>query len=145
MKRLERSLTLLNKRVNKYIIKKEIPVKQIDKKGATWSGYCVVTSVSKDIVINNNLNIYTKPFVILHEIGHYQDEEYIQSIGSGVIKNDKFEATADDFIYKFCRKYCSLFELYYLQNFIKNFSKREVKFSLMEKVAIRLFFQANKK
>lgn len=139
MKKLtfDKALYSLNRRIKKYILKNKINIREIDK-GSNVAGYCLITKVDKEIVVNNNQSIYIKPFVILHEIGHYLDEDYINSKGIGVIKNREFEKKADNFIYHFCIKYCSLAELFTLKTIIENTSKMSISFSMFEKFRIRL-------
>jgi len=132
----EDAIYTLNKKIKKYIVKNKIPVREIDKGSPTWSGYCIVTSRDKEIVINNKQSIFIKPFTTLHEIGHFFDENYANVSGIGVIKDFNLEKTADNYIYTFCRKRCSIIELFLLKKIIENTSKMSIEFSIFEKLCI---------
>lgn len=65
----------------------------------------------------------SKPFSIIHELGHYYDPEFDLLKEKGLIKKDDFEKRADEYIFKFCDENLSLFEFFVIDRFITSFSK----------------------
>lgn len=139
-KKTKYSKTLL-KKVFKFIQKNKINYKEIEVKGGTWAGRCVIDRNKKSIVINNSIQHNLKPFVILHELGHYYDPEFINYQQVGIVKKKEIEATADLFIYSFCKKHCNLLEKHYLQRTIYIHSKKKIEFNTFEKLILKILIK----
>lgn len=131
--------SLLNKTME-FISFNEIKFSELEMKGQRWQGRLVETPNIKEILYNKSAERangkITKPFVILHELGHYFDKELEERNEIGIINVIQLERNADKFIYIFCIANLCVFEQFILQSFIENFSKIKISFSEEQKKLI---------
>lgn len=134
-------LESLTNKALKFMSLNNIKFSELEMKSQKWQGRLVETSSIKEILYNksseNQNGRITKPFVILHELGHYFDKELGDRKDTGVINEVQLEQNADRFIYKFCLEHLCVFEQFVLQTFIENFSKEKVSFTEQQKELIK--------
>ena len=146
-------LESLTNKALKFMALNNIKYSELEMKSQKWQGRLVETSSIKEILYNkaaeNANGKITKPFVILHELGHYFDKELSERKETGVLKEAGLEKTADYFIYSFCKNNLCVFEQFILQTFIENFSKEKVTFTEEEKSLMKdeykVYFKKNAK
>lgn len=123
-------IDLLLEKTYEYIEENNINYKEINKKNESWGALCTIQGPNKYITYNNHIKKgfeyfkkVSKPFVIIHEIGHYFDTVYENLKETGKIKNEEIERIADEFIFKFCDEHLTTIEFFVVDNFITSFSK----------------------
>lgn len=123
-------IDMLLERIYEYIDEHDITYREIDKPNETWIALCTFEKHTRFISYNAHIKKgfdkfrrLAKPFVIIHELGHLFDEEFIACTKTGTIKDDKFELTADNFIFDFCEEHLTPLEFYCIRKYIEAYSK----------------------
>jgi len=126
-------LKSLKKRLYKYVIRNKIPFQIIDKGKEKWVGTCTISNGKREIKVINSDDNQNRVFAMIHELGHYYDQEF------GVIQDTKrIENTADNYIAVFCGKHCSLLELAFLWETIEHYANKKIEVSFLKKKLVLL-------